>query len=159
VAGELSRGGAQVTIADVDEAHARAVAAATGARVVAPDRILDEACDVVAPCAVGGVIDERAASRIRAFAVCGAANNALAGDRAAEVLRARGIWLVPDQVASAGAVIEGIGRSVMGLADRGPLIDRLGETAAALLDEAEARGISTVTAARERARARIAVGR
>jgi leucine dehydrogenase len=155
----LSRGGAEVTLADLDEARARAVAEETGARVVAPDRILEEACDVIAPCAIGGVIDERVASRIRAFAVCGVANNALAGDHVADVLRARGIWLVPDQVASAGAVIEGIGRSVMGLTDRGPLLDRLGETATALLDEAEARGISTVTAARERARARIAAGR
>jgi leucine dehydrogenase len=156
VARALSRGGAEITIADLDEARARAVAEVTGARVVAPDRILEEACDIVAPCAIGGVIDEQVASRIRAFAVCGAANNVLAGDQVAEVLRARAIWLVPDQVASAGAVIEGIGSSFMGLADRGPLIDRLGETAAALLDEAEARGISTVMAARERARARIA---
>ncbi len=161
VAVALARAGAVVLVADVDGARARSVAEATGGRVVpAEDSLLAEV-DVVAPCAVGGVITEAVAARLTAWAVCGAANRVLAdsngdGDGAAHALAARGILHVPDSLASAGAVIEGIGASVMGLADRTPLIDALGDTAYAVLAEARRTGRLPVVIARERARARIA---
>jgi leucine dehydrogenase len=152
VAQVLAGAGAQVLIADVDAARARAVAVAVGGQVVAPEDILAAEVDVVAPCARGGVLDAAAAARLRAWAVCGAANGVLADDGVAELLRARGICHVPDALASAGAVIEGIGRSVMGMADRTPLIDALAETTRAILDEAEARALTPLAVARARAR-------
>jgi leucine dehydrogenase len=88
--------------------------------------------------------------------LCGAANNQLAGDDVAAILHERGIAVVPDMVASAGAVIDGIGASVMGLADRTPLIDALGATAAALLAESRRTGRTTHALAIERAETRIA---
>lgn len=141
VARALVAAGADVRIADVDGARARAVADATGAAVIAPDAVLAADVDVVAPCAVGGVLDEPAVDALRAWAVCGAANNVVASPAAAARLVARGVRHVPDVVASAGAVIDGIGATVMGLdaAARGALIDRLGDTARRVLDEARAR--------------------
>ena len=66
---------------------------------------------------------------------------------------------MPDVIASAGAVIEGIGRTVMGLSDRTPLIDRLGDTAEQVLRRAHAEGRSSTAVAGELALERIAAGR
>ena len=77
---------------------------------------------------------------LRAWGVIPAANNAVADPEAARLLVARKILHVPDLVASAGAVIEGIGRTVMNLpaAERGRLIDRLGSIAGEVLDRSGA---------------------
>ncbi len=154
----LAVAGARVLIADVDAARAAAVASATGAEVVDPAAVLELDVDLVAPCAIGGAIDAALAGRLRAWAVCGAANGILAPGAAA-ILQSRGILHVPDVISSAGAVIEGIGRTVMGLPDRTPLIDRLGDTARAILQESLAGRGTPDEVAERRARARIAAAR
>ena len=151
----LHAAGAVLVLSDIDGARAAALAGELGASVVDPGEVLRAEVDVLAPCAVGGVITRESVAQLRAWAVCGAANNALADFEAAQGLQARGILHVPDEVASAGAVIEGIGRSVMGLADRGPLIDALGVTARALLEAAARSDEPPVVLAERRARARI----
>jgi len=156
VAEALAARGVVLTIADVDATRAAAVAARTGAQVVPVDRLLTGDADVVAPCAIGAAVDVNVARELRAWALCGAANNVLADEETARVLAARGVAVVPDVVASAGAVIDGIGASVMGLADRTPLIDALGDTAHALLVEAARTGRTSHELAVERARTRIA---
>ena len=156
VARALAAAGAVLAVADVDGDRADAVARETGARTVLPHEILRADVDIVAPCAIGGVIDEAVATELRAWAVCGAANNVITGPAAAETLRARRILHVPDPIASAGAVIEGIGRTVMGLSDRAPLIDRLGETAETVLRRARAEDRTSIAIAEELARERIA---
>jgi leucine dehydrogenase len=130
---EFAAAGARVLIADLDAARARSAAAAIGAEVIEPQRVFDSEVDLLAPCAIGGVITREIAGTLRARVLCGAANNILASPGVAEILRERGIVHVPDVIASAGAVIDGIGESVMGLADRTPLIDRLGDTAGEVL--------------------------
>ena len=159
VARALHARGAALTIADLDPDRAAQLAPAVAARVVGVDELLTADVDVVAPCAVGGVITAELAARLRAFAVCGAANNCLDGPAAAMVLTRRGILHVPDEVASAGAVIEGIGAAVMGLADRGPLIDALAHTARALLTASLESGVPTQLLAAQQARARLAAAR
>ncbi|MBX3248032.1 MAG: Glu/Leu/Phe/Val dehydrogenase, partial [Myxococcales bacterium] len=120
VADALAAAGASLLVADLDAQRAGEVAARTGAEVVAPDAILDAAVDVVAPCAVGGAIDESVAERLRAWAVCGGANHVVASEAVDVLLHHRGIAFVPDVISSAGAVIDGVGHMVMGIADRGP---------------------------------------
>ncbi|NOY92304.1 MAG: amino acid dehydrogenase, partial [Deltaproteobacteria bacterium] len=108
------------------------------ARVLDPARALMADVDVIAPCAAGQVLDLELARRLPAWGVCGAANGVLASAEAGEALHGRGVLLVPDVVASAGAVIDGIGESVMGLSDRSALIDGLGDLARRVLERAEA---------------------
>lgn len=151
--------GAEVLVADTDQARAETLAAETGAEVVHPGGVLFAGVDIVAPCAVGGVINPGAVRMLRAWAVCGAANNILASPEVAHELSRREIMYVPDTIASAGAVIDGIGRTVMGLEDRGPLIDKLGETAREVLSEAARAGRTTIELAHERAWARIGAAR
>jgi leucine dehydrogenase len=151
----LAGAGARVVVADIDGAQAARIAGEVGGSVGEPGSILASDVDIVAPCAVGGVIDRAAASALRAWAVCGAANNILSDDGAEDELVRRQILFVPDVIASAGAVVDGIGASVMGLVDRAPLIDRLGATARELLLEHRRSGRPFTEIAEMRARARL----
>jgi leucine dehydrogenase len=151
----LAAAGIDLLVADVDAAQAESVARETGARVAPPEQILFEAVDLICPCAIGGVVDRAAAERIAAWAVCGAANNVVAEPAAERRLVERGILFVPDVLASAGAVIHGVSRRMMGLADSGPLIDALGVTARDVLAASRATGRLASDVARDRARERI----
>ncbi len=132
---QLSARGAALVVSDLDDSRAGALAAELGATAVPADRLLAVDCDLAVPCGTGGVITAGAVDALRAWAVVPAANNAVAGRDAALRLVARGILHVPDLVASAGAVIEGIGRTVMRLEPpaRLRLIDRLGSLATGIL--------------------------
>ena len=130
IARRLASAGATLVVADIDGSRADALVTELGATRCSADKILTADVDVLAPCASGGVIGKDLANRLRARLVCGGANNILADGAAERELYEAGVEWVPDVISSAGAVIDGIGLSVMGLADRGPLIDALGETAA-----------------------------
>ena len=137
VARALADAGMRITLSDLDPSRAADRAAEIGAQVVPPEKVLLTPCDLLSPCAIGGVVTSDVAQQIQTQMLCGAANNILADERAAEVLWARGILHVPDVIASAGAVIEGIGRSVMGLTDTSRLINQLGGTVLFFLHEAQ----------------------
>ncbi len=159
VSSALSDAGADITISDIDRARADSVAARCGGRVVAPEHLLAADVDVLAPCALGGVLTAQIAAEIRAWAVCGAANNILADREAARVLWERGVLHVPDPIASAGAVVDGIGDTVMGIGDRAAMIDALGETAKQVLSTASSSDALPIDVAAKIARARIELGR
>jgi leucine dehydrogenase len=93
--------GARVAVADVDAAKAAAVGVAT----IASDDVVQAECDVLAPCALGGVLTARSVASLRCAVVCGAANNQLADDSVAADLAARGITYAPDFVVNAGGII------------------------------------------------------
>ncbi|WP_195908428.1 Glu/Leu/Phe/Val dehydrogenase [Novosphingobium sp. Gsoil 351] len=156
VARELKRQGAKLIVADLDENAARRLGAELGAGIVAAEQVLTVPCDIVSPCAIGGVITPLIVSQLAAWAICGGANNQLAELGAAEELAQRGIIFVPDFLASAGAVIVGATQSLMDGADPQPLISRLGATTATIIAEAEASARTTVEVATEIARKRIA---
>jgi len=156
VARSLAAAGASVLVADVDPVRAASLAGEIGGAVTAPEAVLTREVDLVSPCAVGGVLTRDNVSSVSAWAVVGGANNILADEAVGQALVEAGVRFVPDEIASAGAVIEGAGMTVMGLADRGPLIDQLGETAGTVLDRAQASSKSPTVVARELAAERIA---
>jgi leucine dehydrogenase len=102
----LRAAGARVTLADVDAARAVRVAAEHGARVVHPDELMSEPCDVLAPCAMSRVLDDKSIGALRCRIVAGAANDTLASVDVAFALAEQGIRYVPDFVANAGGVIQ-----------------------------------------------------
>ena len=61
--------------------------------------------DIVAPCALGGVLDHETVGRLQAPAIAGAANNQLASSDVADLLREQGVLWAPDFVANAGGII------------------------------------------------------
>jgi leucine dehydrogenase len=102
------RGVARVVGSDIDAERCAALTAryagqAPGfdfmARAVARDdlAILEEAADVFAPCATGGVLGPESIPRLGAGIVCGAANNQLLDpERDDLLLAARGVLYMPD---------------------------------------------------------------
>ena len=109
----LARAGARLVVADLDQARVERAHRELGARVLEPDQILSADVDVLAPCALGGVLDLPAISRLRAALVAGAANNVLADERAGDRLAARGILYAPDYVINAGGILQ-IGAEILG---------------------------------------------
>jgi leucine dehydrogenase len=103
---KLLRGvAADLRIADIDAARARAVAEELGAAVVDPGKVYDEPCDIFAPCAVGAVLNAETIPRLRCRAVVGSANNQLEVPEDAERLQERGILYAPDFICNAGGAI------------------------------------------------------
>lgn len=96
--------GAKVFGADIDpEATARA--AELGVEIVPTGEILAVECDVLAPCALGAVLNDRTIPGLRCKIVAGGANNQLADDRHGQELHQRGILYAPDYVINAGGLI------------------------------------------------------
>ncbi|HEX6900853.1 MAG TPA: Glu/Leu/Phe/Val dehydrogenase dimerization domain-containing protein [Thermoanaerobaculia bacterium] len=105
LAGYLRDEGAKVFGADIDAeavAHARDE---LGVEIVSTQEILEVECDVVAPCALGAVINDASIPKLRCSIVAGAANNQLADDRHGQELHNRGILYAPDYVINAGGLI------------------------------------------------------
>jgi leucine dehydrogenase len=155
LAGVLTEAGASVVVADTNTSRACDVAAKTGAEVLAPDEILEVECDVLSPCALGGVLDDITVPRLRCRAVCGAANNQLSDDAIDGLLAARGVLYAPDFVANAGGIIN-IAEEFTGYSRERALagVARIEQTMARVFDRARASnvppGAAAVAIARER---------
>lgn len=96
--------GAEVLAADI-VADKTAEAERAGAQVVSVDQILEQDVDVVAPCAIGAVVNVESIPGLRCRVVAGAANNQLAESAEAARLAERGIVYAPDFMINAGGVI------------------------------------------------------
>ena len=101
----LANDGARLTLADVDEARAAALAAELGAAQVPASAIMDVECDVFSPNALGAILDETGIARLRAPIVAGGANNQLARPEHGPLLAQRGVLYAPDYVINAGGII------------------------------------------------------
>ncbi len=100
----LRKEGAKVFGADID-AEAIERARELGVEIVPTAEILEVECDVVAPCALGAVINDESIPKLRCRIVAGAANNQLKEDRHGQELHDRGILYAPDYVINAGGLI------------------------------------------------------
>ena len=105
VARLLAKDGAKLTLSDINEDRADALATELGARSVAPDAIMSTACDVFSPNALGAILDDEGIARLDCAIVAGGANNQLARARHGEALAARDILFAPDYVINAGGII------------------------------------------------------
>jgi leucine dehydrogenase len=105
VARLLAKDGARLTLADIDGARAAALAGELGAEAVPANAIMDVACDVFSPNALGAILDDSGIARLQAPVVAGGANNQLAREGHGEALAARGILYAPDYVINAGGII------------------------------------------------------
>ena len=155
---ELHALGATLFVTDIDDDKVAEVVRLTGATVVAPNEILDLEVDVLAPCALGAVLNDETVGRIRAPIICGGANNQLASDADGIRLAKRGVLFVPDFLANAGGVIhaasERLGRDAMWV-DR--KVDAIGATCLQLLELADRRGMAPHAAAELLARDRLEI--
>lgn len=105
----LLEAGARVIGCDPVAATVQRLAAAGMEPAASAEDVCGARLDVLAPCAVGGMIDETIAARLQCDVVCGAANNPLTGRGAAELLASRGILYVPDFLSNCGGLIHADG--------------------------------------------------
>lgn len=109
----LERGVRGIIAHDIDAGRCAALHAEFGAELltvkeVSPrdTSIFASDADILAPCALGGVLNGETIPMLRAKVVCGAANNQLADEnRDARVLMERGITFVPDFVANRMGIV------------------------------------------------------
>ncbi len=152
----LADDGSELVLADVDRGRAERLAAELSATVVDTASIVATPCDVFAPCAVGGIVNDDTIPRLACRIVAGGANNVLAEPRHAEALRTAGITYAPDYVANAGGVV------LLDVERAGVPTERARERCLALrdrvrhiLERADADGVTTVEAADRLAEARL----
>ena len=150
---------ATVIGSDVDPARIAALQG-MGVGTVVPEDALTTPCDVLSPCAVGGVLNQRTIPTLQCRAIAGGANNQLETPADADRLRDRGIAYAPDFVINAGGVLHGGGLEELHWT-REELDARLagiGDAVLAILERADRDGISTDEAARSIALARLDEG-
>ena len=102
----LASAGAQITVADVDRTRAQRCAEKFGARMVDPARLFEVEAEVLAPCALGGILNADTIPRLRVRIVAGGANNQLESAACGAALRDRRILYAPDYVINAGGMIQ-----------------------------------------------------
>ncbi|MBI4312675.1 MAG: Glu/Leu/Phe/Val dehydrogenase [Chloroflexi bacterium] len=95
----------KLVITDINDAARERARQVKNATVVGPDQIYDTPCDVFAPCALGGILNDDTIPRLKCQIVCGAANNQLLTLEHGDALQKRGILYAPDYVVNAGGVI------------------------------------------------------
>src|SRR5215470_12676993 len=100
--------GAKVVICDVNADAAAQVHGQHPAVEVAETRraLLARPLDILAPCAMGGTLDDDSVAALSARIVCGGANNQLAHPGIEKMLADRGILYAPDYVVNAGGVVQ-----------------------------------------------------
>ena len=101
----LTDAGATLLVADVNRDNLARVTDAMNATVVSPRDILFQDADILAPCALGNILNSESIPRIKAKVIAGAANNQLSTVADGQRLTERGILYAPDYVINAGGVI------------------------------------------------------
>ena len=102
----LADEGAHVIITDLDgDRLERTMEVHPEVEIVAPHDILEVKCDVLAPCALGGIVNDDTIDKFRCKIIAGAANNQLRTEQHGRALSERGILYAPDYVINAGGLM------------------------------------------------------
>jgi leucine dehydrogenase len=148
--------GAILTVADINAAAVAHAVERFSATTVDVSEILSVETDILAPCALGAILDDVSVAALRAKIIAGAANNQLARPEHGEALRRRGILYAPDYVINAGGVID--------IVNEGPNyseakvlreVDAIYDTVTSVFRKADAKGMATNDVADAMALARI----
>lgn len=155
----LAEAGAAVTISDLDPSRRRLADHLGATWIDDPAEAILSDCDVLAPCALGGVIDATTVGRLRCRVICGAANNVLADDSLAVALAAREITYAPDFIANAGGLINVYAElHQLDHAAVTDLVDSIGSTIHLILEAADDHGTTPLAEAQALAQRRLRVG-
>ena len=153
----LKEAGANLVFSDINAPRLRKVVDEFGGVAVDSEEYFRTKCDVLAPCALGGIINSHTIPVINAPIIAGGANNVLENeDRDGEALVLRGITYAPDYVINAGGLI-----SVAGELQRYPREKAMSDSAnifttvKRVLNKAQAESCTTITASNRLAEERI----
>jgi leucine dehydrogenase len=91
LAKQLVEMGAKVWGTDIDEEKLERARREFGVKGVDPTGIYAVGCEIFAPCALGGIINDETIPRLTCKIICGSANNQLGEEKHGDLLTARGI--------------------------------------------------------------------
>jgi leucine dehydrogenase len=101
----LHEAGAKLVVADIDEKRVQRIADEFSGRGVALNEILSQEVDVIAPCALGAIINAQSIPKLQSTIVAGGANNQLEVPDDGQRLHDAGILYAPDYVINGGGII------------------------------------------------------
>jgi leucine dehydrogenase len=101
----LSEAGATLVLTDINKTLLQKIAAQYGAEAVGINDIYSADVDVFAPCALGGILNDRTIPLLKCKIVAGSANNQLAEPHHAKALEDRNILYAPDYLINSGGLI------------------------------------------------------
>lgn len=132
----VTEAGGSLVVADVRPESAERARQAFGADLVSSENIYEQDCDVFAPCAMGGTINEQTVPQLRAPIICGVANNQLSHPSVGRLLLDCGIAYAPDYVVNVGGMLNASGE-VFGRYDAKEVwhaVSAVGDTVGKILD-------------------------
>jgi leucine dehydrogenase len=153
----LRDAGAKLVYADINRRNLQRAVDEFGGEVIEGDDFFRADCDVLAPCAIGGIVNGRTIGLIRAPIIAGGANNVLEDEEAdSRMLGQKGITYAPDYVINAGGLMS-VYAELRGYAHETAMSDaeNVFNTVKRVLHKAQADGISTITASNRLAEERI----
>ncbi|WP_338470201.1 branched-chain amino acid dehydrogenase [Niallia sp. XMNu-256] len=101
----LHKEGAKLIVTDIRKDAVDKVVQEFNATAVDPDDIYSVPCDIYAPCALGGTINDQTIPLLKAKVIAGSANNQLKEAKHGQIIHDLGIVYAPDYVINAGGVI------------------------------------------------------
>jgi leucine dehydrogenase len=158
----LHQEGARLIISDiVYDAMKRVQDEIPEAEIARPERIFECDCDILSPCALGGVINQETLEQLKCKIIAGAAYDVLESDLIGDLLFKKGVLYAPDFVISAGELFQSADR-MEPVAPEASLkrAEEIYEVLARVLERARRENIPPFRAARKMAVERIeSVGR
>ncbi len=106
LAEHLREAGARLYVNDIHQEYVDKAVKQLGAIAVSSQEILTLDVDVLAPCALGAILNDDSIPNIKASVIAGASNNQLAASRHDMMLKERGILYAPDFAINAGGIID-----------------------------------------------------
>jgi leucine dehydrogenase len=153
----LRDAGARLVYSDINQRNIKRALEQFPGEVVEGDDFYRTDCDVLAPCAIGGIINKHTIPLVRAPIVAGGANNVLEDEESdSKLLMQRKITYAPDYVINAGGLMS-VHAELKGHPHEKAMSDSEGifNTVKRVLHKAQAEGISTITASNRVAEERI----
>ncbi|NNC77266.1 MAG: Glu/Leu/Phe/Val dehydrogenase [Woeseiaceae bacterium] len=122
----LAKAGAEVHVADVNRDNLNRIREAVDVSTESPAEILFTDVDILAPCALGNILNAQSIPRIKASVIAGAANNQLSDVADGARLTERDILFAPDYVINAGGVIS-VAREYLGVSSEDEVRTEVGQ--------------------------------
>jgi len=101
--------GANLIVADIDAKLTHLPIHDFGAKLIPPEQFCQTECDILAPCALGGIFNAQSIPLLRCQAIAGGANNQLSDWEQGHLLLERNILYAPDYIINAGGIINAAG--------------------------------------------------
>lgn len=162
LAQHLREAGAELWVYDIHQENMQRAIDELGAHAASSEDILFLPVDVVAPCAMGAVLNDDSIPRLQATVIAGAANNLLQRSDHDQALKDRDILYAPDFVINAGGIIDVFYERTGGSPEEVRAhVEGIGQTLAEIFSRSDSSGVPTGsvanTLAEERFRKRTGV--